>query len=62
MFSIAMESDEKFVKSMLDRAQEKTKPKPQTLSQDVNQKEVEQITTNIRDALQKGRQRPEAKK
>lgn len=50
-----MNNDEKFVKDMLKRAEEKHEAKPMSLAQDVDQKKVEDITRNIREIIQKSK-------
>ena len=47
------EETDKFVADMLKRSKEKQQSKPQSGLEGVNPNDIERITTNIRDALQK---------
>ena len=50
------ETTDKFVQDMLKRAGEKEEPKPQLRTDGVDAAQVEKITENIRERIQKRRQ------
>lgn len=50
---MSRDTDSKFVRDMLERAKNKEQAKPQTRFEGVNNKEIEQLTENIRNRIQK---------
>ena len=50
---MSRDTDSKFVRDMLDKAKDKEQVKPQSRSEGVNNKDIEQLTENIRNRIQK---------
>jgi hypothetical protein len=49
---MSKDTDSKFVRDMLDRAKDKSQAKPQSRTEGMNNKEIEQLTENIRNRIQ----------
>jgi len=49
---MSKDTDSKFVRDMLEKAKDKNQAKPQSRSEGVNNKEIEQLTENIRNRIQ----------
>jgi len=54
---MSRDTDSKFVRAMLDKAKDKEQVKPQSRSEGVNNKDIEQLTENIRNRIQKSEEK-----